>query len=203
MMKFELTLRYLAEKSGIPVWVMGEKGLLACGVKEEYLADESVRARFLAEVASGCTEGVQVRKLSSGELYACFSAEAGVYIAGPSYELHPLIGGKRGSAGILFAPAHVKAALLMMPAVSAAEFCRFVSVLSEVVRGESFDPAALEGETGSEEKYLLLFAGEKPVFESFVLSYAGGDTFSAISTTSVGAIASRPVVSFSRSAIVS
>lgn len=40
--------------------------------------------------------------------------------------------------------------------------------------------AALEGETGSEEKYLLLFAGEKPVFESFVLSYAGGDTFSAV-----------------------
>ena len=74
MMKFELTLRYLAEKSGIPVWVMGEKGLLAYGVKEEYLADENVRARFLAEVASGCTEGVQVRKLSSGELYACFSA---------------------------------------------------------------------------------------------------------------------------------
>ena len=146
MMKFELTLRYLAEKSGIPVWVLGESGLLACGVKQEYLADESVRARFLAEVASGCTEGVQVRKLSSGELYACFSAEDGVYIAGPSYELHPLIGGKRGSAGILFAPANVKAALLMMPAVSAAEFCRFVSVLSEVVRGVSFDPAALEGE---------------------------------------------------------
>ena len=146
MMKFELTLRYLAEKSGIPVWVLGESGLLACGVKQEYLADESVRARFLAEVASGCTEGVQVRKLSSGELYACFSAEEGVYIAGPSYELHPLIGGKRGSAGILFAPANVKAALLMMPAVSAEEFCRFVSVLSEVVRGESFDPAALEGE---------------------------------------------------------
>ena len=84
MMKFELTLRYLAEKSGIPVWVMGEKGLLAYGVKEEYLADENVRARFLAEVASGCTEGVQVRKLSSGELYACFSSEEGVYIAGPS-----------------------------------------------------------------------------------------------------------------------
>ena len=51
MMKFELTLRYLAEKSGIPVWVLGESGLLACGVKEEYLADETVRARFFAAQA--------------------------------------------------------------------------------------------------------------------------------------------------------
>ena len=50
MMKFELTLRYLAEKSGIPVWIMGEKGLLACGVKEEYLADETAKGERREDV---------------------------------------------------------------------------------------------------------------------------------------------------------
>ena len=57
MMKFELTLRYLAEKSGIPVWVLGEGGLLACGVKEEYLADETVRARFLRKSPRAARKG--------------------------------------------------------------------------------------------------------------------------------------------------
>ena len=123
----EATIGYLAEKSGIPVWIVrGDGELVRGGYRAEFLGERERMQAFFAGIAAQSDALPQVKKVPSGELYASFSlGEGNFLVAGPSYELHPMLGGKRGSAGVLFSPDHVKEVLLQMPTVSAAEFCRY------------------------------------------------------------------------------
>ena len=142
----EATIGYLAEKSGIPVWIVrGDGELVRGGYRAEFLGERERMQAFFAGIAAQSDALPQVKKVPSGELYASFALGEGDFlVAGPSYELHPMLGGKRGSAGVLFSPDHVKEVLLQMPTVSAAEFCRYTCVLAEVLLQRQFEPGELE-----------------------------------------------------------
>lgn len=151
-MIYKESLLYLSEKSGVPVWILdADNNLIFSSVAESKLGLKTDICEFLSTFV--CGEGLpRIDKLDGTEIYGSFgfkSAGGGepyTLIAGPSYELHPYAGGRKGSAGILFNASSVKEILLMMPVISLTEFCRLVSVLSQIFTGRFYDVQALESE---------------------------------------------------------
>lgn len=146
---FGNAITWVADRSGVPVWIVNEEAeIVYASVKETYIARTPSLKKFFSVFARDRSLVPQIKKFSANELYANFSFEKdGVrYFAviGPAYELHPLSGGKRGTAAVLFREEFVKEALLLMPAVPLAEFCRYVQVLYEIVAHRSCEMKLLE-----------------------------------------------------------
>lgn len=155
-MIYREVLSYMAERSGIPLWIVDEQAEIRFStIDESRFGDRKNMRKFFSSFVGGGT-APRVKKFDTHELYGSFpfEDEAGSFtlVAGPAYEIHPYAGGRKGACRILFHADCSKEILLMMPTVSLSEFCRFVAVLAEIYTKSAYAPQALEQGL---EKYAL------------------------------------------------
>ncbi len=146
-------VRYLSEKSGVPVWIFDEnRRLLFSTIERERLADTERLESFFAHFTEKATSEPKIHRLEGGGLFGVMKIDGegntGYCIAGPSYEIHPLSRRSKKFVSIyyLINSKKVHAELLKMPAVSLSEFCRFAAVIGELFNGKEYDAKKLSAE---------------------------------------------------------
>ena len=155
-MIYREVLSYMAERSGIPLWIVDEQAEIRFStIDESRFGDRKNMRKFFSSFVGGGTSP-RVKKFDTHELYGSFpfedEARGFTLVAGPAYEIHPYAGGRKGACRILFHADCIKEILLMMPTVSLSEFCRFVAVLAEIYTKSAYAPQVLEQGL---EKYAL------------------------------------------------
>lgn len=155
-MIYREVLSYMAERSGIPLWIVDEQAEIRFStIDESRFGDRKNMRKFFSSFVGGGT-APRVKKFDTHELYGSFpfedEARGFTLVAGPAYEIHPYAGGRKGACRILFHADCIKEILLMMPTVSLSEFCRFVAVLAEIYTKSAYAPQVLEQGL---EKYAL------------------------------------------------
>ena len=138
----------MAEKSGIPLWIIdGQAELRFSTVADAKLGEKKNIQKFLSSFI-GAEAAPRIKKFDSQELYGSFSFSDGgeelTLIAGPAYEVHPYAGGGKGAGYILFRAESIKEVLLLLNTVSLSGFSRLLAVLAEICTKTAYEPRMLE-----------------------------------------------------------
>ncbi len=145
-------VNYLAEQSGIPVWIFDGRRLIFSTVGSDRLVERNRLESFFTHFTEKASFEPQIHRLEGGGLYGVLKiggeGNTGYCVVGPSYEIHPLSRRSKKFVSIyyLIAPDKVHAELLKMPAVSLSEFCRFVAVIGELFNEKEYDTKQMSAE---------------------------------------------------------
>lgn len=149
----EKILRYLAEKSGISVWIADRDGeIIFSSVDDRYIKRDEASGDFFRWIFQSAEQKPWARRIDDNDLTASFAArsergDVAVFV-GPAYEVHPFESAAKRAPiiDVLIKPEYVKMALLGITPVSVGEFCRFAAVVAQIVTGEICDEKLLQGE---------------------------------------------------------